>query len=263
MSISRLELIDSIEKIAPRHLAEVWDNCGMQIDLEKENVNKILVSLEITKEVLREAKSLGVDFIITHHPLIFTGLKQIDSNDVTGNYIIDCINSGISVYSAHTNFDKAEKGNNYYLAELLELKDINKFEDIDLEYIGLYGELKDEIALNDVICKIKNKLELFDYEIKVVGQLDKKIKKVGLCTGSGIDMLDVAIKTGCQLFVTGDVKYHDAVKAKELNMNVIDAGHFGTEKIFVPNLCMQLKKVFFDRVEIIASKSDSNPFIKF
>ena len=86
MGISKLELIDTIEKIAPLALAEGWDNCGMQIDLQPENVEKIMVCLEMSKEIIDEAIENNVDFIITHHPLYFRGMKKIDNKDVIGNY---------------------------------------------------------------------------------------------------------------------------------------------------------------------------------
>lgn len=260
MGISKLELLDTLEKIAPMKLAESWDNCGMQIDLEPKEIKKILVALEITKEVIKEAIDARADFIVTHHPLFFSSLKQVDCNIIAGNYTANCIQRGISVYSAHTNFDKAELGNNYYLAKLLNLKNVDNFDKYADEYIGLFGELSEKKLLKDIIVDIKNFLDLKTSEIRVIGNLDEKITQIGLCTGAGIDMLDIALSSGCQLFITGDVKYHDAIKAKEIGMNVIDAGHYGTEKIFVPNMAKQLKDALGDKVEIYESSIDINPF---
>lgn len=260
MGISKLELINIMEKIAPSYLAEAWDNCGMQIDLQSKDINKILVTLEITKEIIDEAVSLGVDFIVTHHPLYFSSFKRVDNKEIIGNYTISLIQQGISVYSSHTTFDKAEFGNNFYLANLLNLKNIKDFAKFSEEYIGLLGEIPEKMKLKDLINVIGNSLDLNKNEIKVIGTLDEEIKIVGLCTGAGIDMLEIAALNGCQLFITGDVKYHDAIKAKEMGMNVIDAGHYGTEKIFVPNMAKQLKDVFGNKVEVFQSAIDINPF---
>lgn len=260
MGISKLEFIDVMEKIAPSDLTETWDNCGMQIDLEQKEIKKILVTLEITKETIKEAVSLGVDFIVTHHPLYFSSFKNIDCNDIIGNYSVSLIQQGISVFSAHTNFDKAEFGNNFYLASLLNLKNVKNFSEFGEEYIGLFGVISEEMRLKELIDVIKKSLELQINEIKVVGNFEDKITKIGLCTGAGIDMLEIAALNGCQLFITGDVKYHDAIKAKEMGINVIDAGHYGTEKIFVPNMVKQLKDAFEGKVEVFQSAIDINPF---
>lgn len=263
MSISKFELIHTLEKIAPLDLSESWDNCGMQIDLSPKEIFKILVTLEITKENIEEAIRRRADFIVTHHPIYFTGIKKVDSNTIIGNYTASLIKEGISVYSAHTNFDKAEFGNNSYLAQLLGLKNIKNFEEIHNtgpNYIGLYGEMIENSDLLYIIKFLSKSLNLQNSEIKVIGDLHAKISKVGLCTGAGIDMMEISQLCGCQLFVTGDVKYHDGIKAKESGMNVIDAGHYGTEKIFVPNMATQLRKALGNKVEVMESEIDINPF---
>lgn len=260
MGVSKLNLITALGNIAPISLAESWDNCGMQIDLSPNEIKKILVTLEITKDIIAEAEDLGVDFIVTHHPLYFSSMRKIDSNDIIGKYTVDLIKKGISVYSAHTNFDKAQYGNNYYLAKILKLKDIKNFEEYGDDYIGLFGEISEVKSLRNIIKELQSSLKLGQNEIRVIGDYDEKINKIGLCTGAGISMLDIAVKSGCQLFITGDVKYHDAIKAKEMGMNVLDAGHYGTEKIFTPNMATQLKELLGDKVEIFSSSIDLNPF---
>lgn len=260
MGISKLELIETMEQIAPTRLAEPWDNCGMQINLECGEIRKILVTLEITKEIVTEARSLSVDLIVTHHPLYFSSFKSINSNDIIGNYTIDLIQQGISVYSAHTNFDRAAHGNNFYLADLLSLKNIKNFEVFGENYIGLFGKLPQEVMLKDIISNLKNILNLQANELKAIGNLETMISKIGLCTGAGIDMIEIAAVNNCQLFITGDVRYHDAIKAREMGMNVIDAGHYGTEKIFIPNMAKQLKDALGSKVEIFQSQVNINPF---
>lgn len=260
MSISKLKIIETLENIAPLDLAESWDNCGMQIDLQPQNIEKVLVCLEVSNDIIEEAKRKGVDFIITHHPLYFRGLKKVDSNTVVGNYTCELIKNGISVYSSHTNFDKAEKGNNYYLAKLLELKEISSFEDIASDAIGVYGNFNNPISLKDLIVKLSEALNLSTEEIRFIGDINTKIDKVGLCTGAGVEMCALAQNIGCQVFITGDVKHHDAVDAMEMGMNVIDAGHYGTEKIFINNMAAQLKTIFGDKIEIIEAESNRNPF---
>ena len=260
MGISKLELIEAIEEIAPVALAEGWDNCGMQIDLQPENVEKVMVCLEMSKDIIDEAVANNVDFIVTHHPLYFRGMKKIDSNDVIGNYTCKLIKEDISVYSSHTCFDKAQMGNNFYLAELLGLENTKSFEEIVPDMIGVYGELSKEITLGELLEHIAKAADIPKEELRFIGKLDSKLKNVGLCTGAGVEACEAAQKLGCQVFITGDVKHHDAVNAMEIGMNVIDAGHYGTEKIFIKNMAQQLREKLGDKVQIIEAVSNRNPF---
>ena len=121
--IGRIE--EAIRQIAPPHLAEEWDNCGFQIRCSADQqIRKILVSLEVSDELVTEAISAGADLIVTHHPMIFGKINSVDDNHITGHYILRLIQAGISVYSAHTSFDSAKRGTNQYLAEQLGLTKI-------------------------------------------------------------------------------------------------------------------------------------------
>ena len=110
------DFINKMDKICPTELAEEWDNCGIQIEAG-ESVSKVLVALEVTNKVLDEAKELGVDMIVTHHPLFFGSFNTITGEILPGRYAIDLIKNGISVYSAHTNFDIMNGGNNDFIAK--------------------------------------------------------------------------------------------------------------------------------------------------
>ncbi|WP_027398348.1 Nif3-like dinuclear metal center hexameric protein [Anaerovorax odorimutans] len=261
MGISYKELISNVEKIAPKELEETWDNCGIQINVAKEEINKILIALEITKEVITEAKELNADFIITHHPLIFNRLNMVDNNSVIGSYVIELIKAGISVYSAHTTFDSVVGGNNDYMAELIGLQKVKFFESKNPaeHIIGRFGELKENVTLQELCRHICNVLNISD-GIKVVGEPNKLIKRIGLCTGAGGDIITHAIEYNCDLFITGDVSYHEAQNAKESGICIIDAGHYGTEKIFVENFAKKLKNLIGTNIQIFLSKKDLNPF---
>lgn len=268
MSIAEKELVQIIETIAPRNLEEPWDNCGRQINLVTDKgISRILVCLEVTGDVIEEAKNLDADYIIAHHPLIFGALKAIDHNNITGKYIVELITAGISVYSAHTTFDSAFGGNNDYLAELLGLHRIRKFRppknEPNMEIVGRIGDFEKPVSLNEICSILKEKLDI-SYDMKVVGEPDCMIKKVGLCTGAGGSILEHAIDNGCQLFITGDVKYHDAQLAKETGICLVDAGHFHTEQIFTENFAEKLDRAINqggdNRVTIFKSEVDIDPF---
>ena len=250
------ELIQRIENFAPPELQEEWDNSGIQIDVGFPQVNKVLTALEINDDVITEAMDEGADWIVTHHPLIFTSTSSVDYRDVTGKYIQRLVRASISVYSAHTSFDAAEGGNNDYLGKLLGFKDIKHFHD-DSRYLRR-TDLPEEKYFGDIIKDAAEKLGVDLRLFRAVGDPETKIKRIGWCTGAGAEFLQKAFDEGCQLYITGDVKYHDAQKAKALGLCVLDAGHFGTENIFKDNMADVIAKG--GGVEVIKSKVDLNPF---
>jgi len=263
MSMNINDLIAEIEEIAPRELEEEWDNSGMQINMGNKEVNRVLVTLEITKKVIEEAKEMNVDFIITHHPLMFHKIDVIDNNTITGNYIIDLIKLGISVYSAHTTFDEAFGGNNEYMAELIGLARVRRFKNkrpfIKENIVGRMGNFRDPCTLEKA-CKIVEEALGVTGEIKAVGDPNKLIKTVGLCTGSGGNVMEAAVWNGCDLFITGDIRHHEAQVAREKGICLIDAGHYGTEHIFAENFAEKLRKIVSTQIEIFASRINVNPF---
>lgn len=263
MAIDSEELVIHLRQIAPRELEEDWDNGGYQIFLGKKYIEKILICLEITNAVIDEAVRQNIDFIVTHHPLIFKGLSVIDQQTIEGNYIIRLIKSGISVYSAHTSFDSVFGGNNDYLADLLDLETVRKLKtwtpNGEVESVGRIGSFREPITLEDAAEKVEKILKLTE-KVRVVGDPDKSIVEVAICTGAGTSSIDAVLKNNCDLFITGDVTHHTAQKAKESGLAVIDAGHYGTEKIFSENFAEKLKKATEDKVEIIESNVIVNPF---
>lgn len=261
MAMKLDEIVRAIEEIAPLELQESWDNSGIQIAVNDGEIMSVLTALEITDDVIQEAIDEGVDMIITHHPLIFGGIKSVDLRDMTGSYIVKLMEEGINVYSSHTPFDKAEGGNNDYLAELIGLRDISGFTDGDeVDMIGRVGMLPHPVPLSAMVDIIAEKLDMEPEQIRCVGYPDQMISTVGMCTGAGADLMDLAIANGCQLFITGDLKYHEAQRAKALGLAVIDAGHYGTEKTFSDNFADLLRSITGNKIEIIESKVDIDPF---
>lgn len=267
MGVSKNELLEALDTIAPLRLDEDWDNSGIQIDVGNDKVDKVLISLDITKDVVDEAIRENVDFIVSHHPLFFNNLKKIYYNNIIGNNTIKLIGNNISVYSAHTTFDKAEKGNNYYLAKLLKLEEQKNLEEFKMGAIGAQGVWNEPKSLVDILEDLSVKLRVNKTHLRVVSDLDlnkdgktKKFSNVALCTGAGISEIEAGIKAGCDIFITGDVKYHDGLSYREQGITIVDAGHFGTEHIFIENMAAQLKDIFGDKLEIVNSISDLDPF---
>lgn len=254
------ELIRVIESFCPSETAEEWDNCGFQINCKGEDIKCVLVTLEVTSEIIEEAIAEGADFILTHHPLLFQGVKKIDHDDVIGNYILRLIENNISVYSCHTSFDKLAGGNNDYIGALLELADVRPF-DHDNGFCRK-GNTLFETTFLEVVHKAAESFGIDERHFKCVGNLSTAIDTIGWCSGAGSEFIHAAYEEGCDLYITGDLKYHEAQMAKELGICVLDAGHYGTEKIFAENMADFLRagcKV--EDIEIIESMTDINPFV--
>lgn len=244
------EVINAIESFAPIDEYVDIDSSGVQVRTGNGVIERIIVCLEINDDVIDEAIETGADMIVTHHPLIFYPVSSIENNDVPGRYIIRLVENGISVYSSHLPFDFCETGNNVYLAELMGLEEANTSS----------GRFKKPVSLNEACGIVESALDLPGGCIGVVDGGKTRLSKVGYCTGAGGDMIRDAIADGCDLFITGDLKLHEAQYAKAMGISVIDAGHFGTEKIFTENFARQLAGKLEGKAEVIEAEADVNPY---
>jgi len=251
------ELLGLIAETVGLDRQEEWDNSGVQIDMGGSEISKVLVALEVSDAVIDEAMDAEADAVITHHPLIFGSISSIKHTDVTGGYIQRLIRAGISCYSYHTPFDKMDGGNNDQLAEIMGLRDVTKFEDDAAGYLRK-GRLPEKMYFGDLIKKLSEDLKVDVRLFRAVGDPEKEIETVGLCTGSGAEFIRDAWRERCDCYVTGDVKYHDAQLAKALGIAVLDAGHYATEKGFVENMAKLLRDK--TDLEVICSEADLNPF---
>ncbi|MGN0659436.1 MAG: Nif3-like dinuclear metal center hexameric protein [Emergencia sp.] len=260
--MNREKLIEIIEGISPSSTAEEWDNCGWQLKTGVGDIYRVLVSLEVTESVIREAAEEGADLILTHHPMLFSGIRRVSCDDVTGNYILQLAKAGISVYSCHTSFDKAEGGNNDCLGRLLGLEDIGPFSR-DNGFCRK-GDTPAEMTLMEVIHNAAEAFGIDERHFRYVGDPASPVRSIGWCTGAGSEFLQDAAAEGCDLYITGDLKYHEAQLAKEMGLCVLDAGHYGTEKIFTENMADLLREALDaageTQVEIMESVMDLNPF---
>ncbi len=259
MNIERI--LEAVNKIAPESLQEGWDNSGIQINDEADkDVKRIMTCLEISDTVIDEAIERGVDMIITHHPFLFSKINKVDIKSVTGNQIVRLIKNGISVYSSHTAFDSAAYGTNEDLARQLGLSNVEPMIPADIPGCGMgrFGVYEAPEAFGDFFKKLKSVCS--ESKIRVAGKTPENVKKVALCTGAGSEFIDMAKENGADVYITGDVKYHDARHADDIDFCVIDAGHYGTEILFGSNMAAQLQKELGHDVEIIVSETDINPF---
>lgn len=238
------DIIDLMDNLAPKYLIEPWDNTGFQIGDYNKDVSKILLALDLSEEVYKKAIEENFHMIITHHPFIFKPISSITTMNYKENQIYNLIKNDIVIYNAHTNLDQAYGGVNHELGRLLQLSGATplKLNNLPLEDeygFGMIGDI-DEVDLVDFISVIKEILDI-DY-LKVYGNQNRRVKRVALCGGSGSDFIPDAYEKGACIYITGDIKYHDAQLGAELGLTLIDAGHFHTEKVVLPVVKKYLEK---------------------
>lgn len=362
MSIRCQSFLEKLEQWAPLQYAEDWDNPGLEVGDRDRELKKVMVALTPGEEAVRAAVEAKADLLLTHHPLIFKPLKQVNSDTATGRIVQMLIRNDVGLYCAHTNLDIAEGGVNDVLAEALQLQDVKPLADLTadvcykvvvyvpagyeeavrtamcdagagcignyssctfqargtgtflpgdstspflgqagrMEYadeyrletivpqaflsavikameaahpyeevaydvfrlenggkqrgIGRVGVLAETVTLAEFLEQVGTRLQCESLTYR--GDLQKPVKKVALCGGSGISYLKAAKRAGADVYVTGDMKYHDAQLARELGMCVIDAGHFGTEKMITRALAEfaqqnGLEAVIFDEKDYL------------
>lgn len=255
-------IINLIEALAPKCLAEDWDNVGLQVGSPEAKVQKLIVCLDLTDEVLEQAIAQKAEMIVTHHPLIFKPLKKISFLTPLGARIAKLIQHNITVYSAHTNLDVAQGGINDILVEKLGLERAAVLAPTQEEKCGLgrVAYLPEQVKLADFVQMVKQALGVKD--LRVVGDLDSTVQKIALCGGSGGSLVALAAFKGAQVLLTADIKYHEALDAKDLNLALIDAGHDFTEQVIVPILVDYLQKKLVEKVEIVGLELSSEPVFK-
>lgn len=228
------EIAKIIEKSAPKELAYSFDNVGLLLGSMENEVKKILITLDTNLNTVKEAIELGCDMILSHHPILFRGIKRVDFDTPTGEMLKLLIQNNISVYAAHTNMDTAPCGINARLAEIFELENVKILEQ-HTEHtdsgLGRFGDLKEEITLKELCDLVKKNLKTPG--LRVTGDLNRKIKRICVAGGSCSECIETAIQNNCDAVITGDIKYHEAIDFTECGICIIDAGHYPTEVMVI------------------------------
>lgn len=252
-------IIKEMELLAPTYLKEDFDNVGLMVGDKNKEVKKVLLALDCTLKVIEEAKKENVELIITHHPLIFKRPSSITTDTLQGKKIIELIKNDISLYSSHTNLDSVENGLNDTIVSILgfdNFKILEKNKRYDKAGLGRIVSLNESIQLEDLISKIKKSLNINN--LRVVKGKDK-VNKIAIINGSGQDFIGKAVALGADCIITGDTTYHFASDYKEMEISILDVGHFASEQITFFNVMENLKEKFKD-VEFITSTVEEDPF---
>lgn len=263
-----LSLIDT--DIAPWHLAESWDNCGLCAGNSEWPVQKVLIGLDPGMPILQAAQQWQADMILTHHPLFITPEKTIDFSVMPGLAIALAATRKMAIVCAHTNLDKAENGLNDYLADRLHIT-VTRVLETDpherepstaLTGLGRVGTLPAPVSLTRMADQIKSQLKV--QPVRVVGDPNLVIHDVAVCSGSGSSLIPAFLTSDATVYVTGDIKYHEARLIESHGKALIDVGHFASEIIAKDLLTRRLNQAVSRAgfsLEIRAFAGETDPFV--
>lgn len=229
------EVIEKLEELSPVAFAEKWDNVGLVIGNKEKEIRKVMIAVDATEDVILQALKYNADMLLTHHPMILSGEKNIISDDFIGKRIITLIKNDICCYAMHTNFDVMGMAD--AAADVIGLRDrkvldITYEDEIAKEGCGRFGKLSKMMTLEQCANHVKKEFKIDS--VRVYGDRDLKIEKCAIMPGSGGDYIEHAIQAGVEVLVTGDIKHHQGIDACAKGLAIIDAGHYELEKIFVP-----------------------------
>ena len=252
------EIAEAIEEFAPRNLQESYDNAGLQVGNAEMEVNAALLCLDVTEDVMQEARKLGCNMVISHHPLLFSSLRKVTGATAVERIVADAILHNIAIYAAHTNLDSASQGVSYEIADTLGLTDIKVLDekaDNPSTGLGVIGNIKGTPVLEFLrILKERFKVKALRYggpaRLLVVN-------RVAICGGAGSSLIPEAVAKGADAYITGDLKYHDYTTWSQ-EILLADIGHYESE------LCT--KKIFsriirekFPNFVTYFSETEKNP----
>ena len=254
------DIIQVIEGFAPLAVQEGWDNSGLCIGSPDDEVHGVLLALDCTPELVDEAVSCGADMIVTHHPLIFSGLKKISSDNQVGLAVTKAIKAGVSIYAAHTSADKVLAGVSGDMARRLGLKDVEILHpDGEDTGLGVVGNLPEPMSSDVLVKYVKDCFGL--KAMKASRPLDCMVSRVAMCGGSGGSLIGEARRSGAQLYISGDISYHNFFT--EDGFMIMDIGHYESEIGIVDILFSLLKKNFPTFAVRITQNLNSNPIYYF
>lgn len=238
-------LLASLEDFCPLSYAEKWDNCGLQAGRYDKEVKKVYIALDATGEVIEKAAGKGADLILTHHPLLFEGIKHVTDRDFTGKRILEIIRKDMALYAMHTNFDVAAMAD--AAADMLQLQDRTILEvtgeDLSgIHGIGKVGRAREPMSLLETAEAVKKAFRI--PHVRFYGDPSMETRVWAVLPGSGRGEIDLALSAGADVMITGDINHHAGIDAVEKGIAVIDAGHYGIEKLFVPYMAKWLKSRF-------------------
>lgn len=266
------DVLNLINARSPFSAALEWDNVGLLVGDAEDGVSRIHLALDATEEVIDRAVEVGADLLVTHHPLIFSGLKRITADDFTGRRIMKLIRHGIACVAMHTNYDvfgmaavvagrmglmETEVLESVTVPELPEIRvelaggvvlSSDGSEGLREEGIGRVGRLPRRERLAEYAGSIRQMFGLS--HVRYFGEPETLVQKVAVCPGSGKGEIGLALARGADVLVTGDIDHHSGLDAVAQGLSIIDAGHYGLEHVFMQDVRDYLSGQLGDSVAI-------------
>ncbi len=253
-----LDISNALEEVAPLSLQESYDNAGLIIGDPSLEVIGILLCIDSTEAVIDEAIAKKCNLIIAHHPIIFQGLKKINSSHYVDKTVVKAIKNDIAIYASHTNLDNVLDGVNKKIAEKLKLTNTKILQSKTIDQnigAGMIGKLTGEMNEKTFIEYVKEMMSL--KAIRHSPFISRKIQNVAVCGGSGSFLIKQAIKTGADVFVSADIKYHDFFEANG-QILLLDIGHYESER-FTIEIFHQVLSEKFPNIALQFSAVNTNP----
>lgn len=257
------DVIEFLERFAPLHLAEDWDNVGLLVGGREAEVQRVMTCLTLTPDVAAEAIVRRDDLVVTHHPVLFRPIQRLTGDTVEGQMLLDLVAAGVAVYSPHTAFDSAADGINRALAESLGLADIAPLRpvvtadttndpaagsDASAESPplggGRFGRLPSAVTLAEFNDRVKGALGV--PHVQYVGEEDDRIEWVAVACGAAAEFLSDARRHGCDVLLTGEARFHACLEARTSRIALVLPGHYATERPAVERLAGRIVGQFAD-----------------
>ena len=240
------DILNNLLKVMPRELAMSWDNVGLLAGSKEREVKNIVVCLDLSEKLIERAISLKADLIVSHHPLIFSLIKNVTDETSVGKRLVSLIKNDISYIALHTNYDIAAGCMSDLVAERIGLKGepLEKTASIEEENVGIgkVGDLEKPLKISEIAKLVKERFKLPHLRVFDGGE-DRLVSRIAISPGSGKGMYKAAYEKRASLLISGDISHHDAIDALELGVATIDAGHYGVEHIFIADMAQRLRNM--------------------
>jgi dinuclear metal center YbgI/SA1388 family protein len=255
------EVLSALERFAPLPLQESWDNAGLQVGLTETEVSGALLCLDVNEKIVDEAVAKGCNLVVSHHPLLFRGLKTISDLTDVQRTVRKAIQRNVAVISMHTNMDNARGGVNFRIARKLGLQDVRLMASKMVEGVeagsGVLGLLPEPMAADDFILKVK---KTFGVECAMCNELLRRpVQKVAICGGAGDFLLDEAVKAGADAFITGEMHYHQYF-GYEQQIQICVIGHYQSEQ-YTAELFRDIIERECPGVQTYIAETNTNPIL--
>ncbi|ETX05677.1 MAG: NGG1p interacting factor 3 protein, NIF3 [Candidatus Entotheonella gemina] len=256
------DVLTFLRTFAPPQLSENWDNTGLLVGREQDDVTAVLTCLTLTPEVAQEAVARGVQLVVSHHPVLFRPVQRIAGDTAEGAMLLDLIRAGIGVYSPHTSYDSAREGINqqwaeaFGLASICPLRSFGEGGDTDGLGAGRQGLLHNPVRLEAFVEVVKQTLGVA--HTQYVGEPNRCVQRVAIACGAAAEFMTDAAAQGCDVLLTGEARFHACLEARTLDIALVLPGHYATERPAMERLA-EILQHRFPELDVAASRAETDP----